>query len=83
MSDEANTDPTAEKFTQMPAEDRRNATLILLMLLAQAYYKMLECSISMASWFCYLDLGLNESYFWTINNIKNLLQNSEELKDFP
>jgi hypothetical protein len=46
---------------QMPAEDRRNSGLNLLFLLAQAYYKILECTISTASWCCALDLELNES----------------------
>ena len=41
---------------QMPAEDRRNSALNLLFLLAQAYYKILECVVSSASWFCALDL---------------------------
>lgn len=75
--------PSADQITGMPIEDRRNSGLLLLIMLAQAYYKMLECSTSISSWCTALDLELNESYFWTINNIKNLLKNHEDLKDFP
>jgi len=53
------------------------------MLLAQAYYKMLESSISMASWCSALDIELNESYLWTVRMITNLLKNHEDLRDFP
>jgi hypothetical protein len=42
-------DSAADDLPLMPAEEKRNSGLILLMLLAQAYYKMLEASISMAS----------------------------------
>lgn len=68
---------------QMSAEDRRNSALNLLFLLAQTYYRILEYVVSSASWFCALDLELNESYFWTITNLKNLLANHEDLRDFP
>lgn len=67
----------------MPAEERRNSGLIVLMLLAQAYYKMLESSISMASWCSALDVELNDSYFWTLKMIRNLLKDHEDLQDFP
>lgn len=68
---------------QMPAEDRRVSGPLLLMMLAQAYYKMLESTISMASWCGALDLELNQSYFWVVTNLTNLLKNWEELRDFP
>jgi hypothetical protein len=68
---------------QMPVEDRRNSGLNLLFLLAQAYYKILECVISTASWCCALDLKLNGSYLWTTTSLKNLLANHEDLRDFP
>jgi hypothetical protein len=68
---------------QMPAEDRRNSGVNLLFLLAQAYYKILECVISTASWCCALDLELNGSYLWTITSLKNLLANHDDLRDFP
>lgn len=71
------------KLPEMSAEERRNSGLIVLLLLAQTYYKLLECSVSTASWFTVLDLNLNQSYFWTVNNITNLLKNHEALKDFP
>lgn len=69
--------------SEMPVEDRRVSGLILLMLLAQAYYKMLECVISMASWCSVLDVELNQSYLWVTSSLKNLLKNHEDLKDFP
>jgi hypothetical protein len=68
---------------EMPVEDRRVSGLILLMLLAQAYYKMLECVISMASWCSALDVELNQSYLWVTSSLTNLLKNHEDLKDFP
>lgn len=67
----------------MPEEDRRNAMLGLLMLFAQAYYRMLESAVSMASTVSALDLELNHSYLWAVKNLRNLLANSPELKDFP
>src|ERR1019366_9417177 len=42
-------DRSSDQF-QMAAEDHRNSGLNLLFLLAQAYYKILECVISTASW---------------------------------
>jgi hypothetical protein len=75
--------PTADQITGMTSEDRRNSGLILLLQLAQAYYKMLECSISMSCWCTAMDLELNESYFWAISSIDNLLKNHEDLRDFP
>lgn len=68
---------------QMSEEDRSNSALNLLFLLAQAYYKILERTIGMATWCCSLDLELNESYLWTTSNLQNLLKNHEGLKDFP
>lgn len=68
---------------EMPVEDRRISGLTLLMLLAQAYYKMMECVISMASWCSSLDVELNQSYLWVTGNLTNLLKNHEDLKDFP
>jgi hypothetical protein len=68
---------------RIPVEDRRVSGLILLLLLAQAYYKMLECVISMASWCTALDLELNHYYLWVTTSLKNLLKNHEDLKDFP
>ncbi|HEY1936925.1 MAG TPA: toll/interleukin-1 receptor domain-containing protein [Candidatus Angelobacter sp.] len=76
------TEPDPEQL-QMPAEDRRNAGLNLLFLLAQAYYKILESVVSTASWCCALDLDLNESYLWTIVNLSNLLTNHKDLRNFP
>lgn len=77
-----NTPPSRDQITKISSGDSLSSGLILLLLLAQAYYKMLECSISISSWCTAMDLELNESYFWTVNNIKNLLDNHEHLKDF-
>lgn len=74
-----NPSPT-NQATKISSEDSLSSGLILLLLLAQSYYKMLECSTSISSWCTALDLELNESYFWTINNIKTLLKNHEQLK---
>jgi len=68
---------------EMPLEDRRNSGLILLMLLAQTHYKMLECVISTSTMCTALDLELNHSYLWTIRSIRNLLKNHKDLEDFP
>ena len=85
-ADDGLTQPTASEpgnRPEMPPEDWRNASLNLLMMLAQTYYRLLESAISLATWFVVLDLELNESYFWTVKNITNLLKNNEALKDFP
>lgn len=65
----------------MPAEDWRNTGLNLLMLLAQAYYKLLESAIGVPCGA--VDLDLNHSYLWTLKNIRNLLGNHPDLADFP
>ena len=75
--------PNVGDLPAMSAEERRNSGLNVLMLLAQAYYKILESTFSTASWFTALDLRLNHSYLWTITNITNLLKNHEGLEDFP
>jgi hypothetical protein len=67
----------------MSAEDRRNSALNLLFMLAQTYYRILESVTSSSNFFCALDLELNESYLWTITNLQNLLENHEDLRDFP
>ncbi|HKU73983.1 MAG TPA: hypothetical protein VJR02_08700 [Pyrinomonadaceae bacterium] len=74
---------TEDELSTMPPEDQRNSGLIVLMLVAQAYYKLLESSISMASWCTALDVELNDAYFWTIKMITTLLKNHEDLKEFP
>ena len=75
--------PTIDELSELPPEERRNSLLILLVLLAQAYYKLLECTISMSGYLWYLDLELNQSYLWTIEVITKLVKNSEDLNDFP
>ena len=67
----------------MSDEDGLNSALNLLFLLAQTYYKILEIVVSSARWFCSLDLELNESYLWTISNLRSLLANHADLRDFP
>lgn len=74
------TDP--KKLRPSPEEDRSSGWTLLL-LLAQAYYKILESAVSTASWCTSLDLQLNHYYLWTIKNLTNLLQNHEGLRDFP
>lgn len=73
--------PSTDKVPDMPAEDWRNAGLNLLMLLAQAYYKLLESAIGVPCGA--VDLELNHSYLWTLKNIRNLLGNHPDLADFP
>jgi TIR domain len=65
------------------AAERRNSDFIILMSLAQAYYKILECTCSNQSQFAAMDLRLNHAYLWTVDIITNLLKNSEGLEDFP
>lgn len=70
-----------DKAVEMTDEEGANAGMNLLMLLAQAYYKMLECTIGGG---CHaMDLTLNQSYLWTVTSITNLLANHEGLRDFP
>ena len=73
----------SNRLPEITSEETRNAGLILLMLFAQAYYKLIECTLSFASWCAALDLELNESYLWTVSNITNLLKNHKGLEDFP
>ena len=73
----------AQHGMQMSEEDRLNSALNLLFLLAQAYYKILECVVGMATWCSALDLELNDSYLWTTSSLQNLLKNHEGLRDFP
>ncbi len=75
--------PELGDIPPMPEEDDRNSGLLLLLMLAQAYYKMLEATVSMAGWFTALDMELNGCYLWTIQNISNLLKNHKHLQDFP
>jgi hypothetical protein len=75
---------TAEDLLRgIPEEDDRNSGMILLMLLAQAYYKMLEATTSISDWLTMMDLELNSSYMWTVQNLTNLLNNHKHLRDFP
>jgi hypothetical protein len=77
-------DVSAEDLLKgIPEEDDRNSGLILLMLLAQAYYKMLEATTSISDWLTMMDLELNSSYMWTVQNLTNLLNNNKHLNDFP
>lgn len=68
---------------EMAVEDRKNSGLNLLFMLAQTYYVILENVTSTATWCSALDLELNESYLWTISNLRNLLANHDDLRDFP
>lgn len=65
----------------LSAADLRASGLNLLLLVAQAYYKMLECVLSSP---CQaLDLDLNQQYLWTVTTFESLLKNNPELRDFP
>lgn len=75
--------PNLGDIPPMSEEDDRNSGLLLLMMLAEAYYKMLEATVSMAGWFTALDMDLNHCYLWTIQNLTNLLKNHKYLTDFP
>lgn len=83
-STQASDDASIEELLKgIPLEDIRNSSVILLMLFTQAYYKMLEATISIAGWLTMPDVELNHSYLWTCQNLTNLLKNSEHLADFP
>lgn len=75
--------PDLGDLPPMSKEEDRNSGLLLLMMLAQAYYKMLEATVSMAGWFTVLDMELNHCYLWTIQTLSNLLKNNPHLRDFP
>lgn len=75
--------PDLDKIPPMPEADRRNSGLILLLMFAQAYYKLVESSVSLATWVTALDLELNHSYLWTVQSLANLLKHHEDLQDFP
>ncbi|MDP3278242.1 MAG: hypothetical protein Q8Q09_23850 [Deltaproteobacteria bacterium] len=67
----------------MSPEERRNSGLLVLLLFAQAYYKMLEVVLTTASWVTAVDMELNHVYSSIVANTKNLLKNHEDLADFP
>lgn len=75
--------PPAGTDMDMPPAERENAALHLLLLLSQAYYKILESTVATASWGCALDMELNDSYLWVVKNLSNLIKNHEDLQDFP
>lgn len=75
--------PDFDKIPPMPEADRRNSGLLLLLMLAQTYYKLVESSVALATWVTALDLELNHWYLWTVQNLTNLLKNHEDLRDFP
>jgi hypothetical protein len=77
------TDALNDPLPEMPTEERRNSGLILLILLAQAYYKILECTLSMVDWCTGIDMELNHSYLWVVQSLTNLLENHPDLQDFP
>ena len=72
---------TSEQQPTIPAEDMKNALLIVFLLLAQAYYKLLESAVRNSC--AAMDLDLNGQYLWVVNNLKNLLKNNQELSDYP
>jgi hypothetical protein len=72
---------TSEQPPDIPAEDWQNAGLIVLLLLAQAYYKLLESAVRNPCGA--MDLDLNGRYLWAVNNLTNLLKNHHNLADFP
>jgi nucleoside phosphorylase len=72
---------SADALPQMSPEEKRVSASYVLMHLVQAYYRMIEAATT--SGVSALDLELNESYFWTVRNITNLLKNHDALKDFP
>jgi hypothetical protein len=76
-------EPLKDAAQNMAPDQWRAAGLGLLMMLAQTYYEMLQCTISMASWCTSLDMELNQYYLWATQNLTNLLTNHEALRDFP
>lgn len=73
--------PTPEQLPDIPPEDWQNAGLIVLLLLTQAYYKLLESAVRNSC--AAMDLDLNGRYLWTVSSITNLLKNHKGLVDFP
>jgi hypothetical protein len=75
--------PGAGVTEGMPPEELRNAGLGLLMLFAQAYYRLLEAAVSVPGAEPVLDLKLNHAYLTTVRNLRNLLGKHPDLGDFP
>jgi hypothetical protein len=71
----------SDKSQGMSPEDSHNSGMMLLLLLAQAYYKMLEYATTVPCGA--LDLELNQSYIWVTESITKLLQNHKYLQNFP
>jgi hypothetical protein len=68
---------------EVPEEDCRNASCILLMWFAEAYHRLLEATTSHSEWLTVKDMDLNHSYIRTIQNLSNLLSKNRYLNDFP
>lgn len=82
MTGDANTPkPSGDGLPPLSAADLRTSGLNLLLLTAQAYYKMLESVLRSPAQA--LDLDLNQHYLWTVSTIEALLKNNPELRDFP
>jgi hypothetical protein len=72
---------TSEKPPEMPEEDWGNAGRIVLLLLAQTYYKLLESAVRNSC--AATDMDLNGWYLWTVKNLQHLLNDYPDLDDFP
>lgn len=78
------TDPLESgQIKEMPQLERQNSGLALLMLLVQAYYRILAEATSLSNWATFADLELNHSYLWVTTSLKKLIANHPDLKDFP
>jgi hypothetical protein len=71
----------ADRAPQIDQMDWRNAGLNLLWLFAQGYYKLLESVIGCPCGT--LDIELNTFHHQLVKNIRTLLKNHEDLRDFP
>ena len=69
------------RWQEAPADDRKVVAVAVLMLFAQAYYQLLECSLRYPC--AEMDLKFNRSYLWVVKHLRELLERHPDLADFP
>lgn len=67
----------------MPKAEWREVGLILLLLMAQTYHSLLENALRSSAWATMLDMELNGWYLWTVDLIRALLSEHDDLREFP
>jgi hypothetical protein len=75
--------PSIKMLLQMSPRDDRHSALVLFLMLAQAYYALVEAAVSNTSKGMMVDFDLNHYYLYTIQGLAYLLKHCSHLEDFP